>query len=181
LVASTFLVMLILGTCSDVRTFESVEDKQFKNALNEVVKKADLKLKKGERAFFRLDTLTKFKWDKMYSIPGNVLKREIEKQIGIPWEFGGGMGFITEGNLLLIFIKDKKVVSTVEFIDGDKRFVPFSIGVLGENMPYSKSSYFIYKQFYAKDGYNIQVVPTENKEVLPDSELINNLRTVSLD
>ncbi len=30
LVASTFLVMLILGACSDVRTYKSIEDMQFK-------------------------------------------------------------------------------------------------------------------------------------------------------
>lgn len=37
------LLLPLFSACSDVRTYESIEDKRFKNALNEVVKKADLK------------------------------------------------------------------------------------------------------------------------------------------
>jgi hypothetical protein len=53
--------------------------------------------------------------------------------------------------------------------------------MLGEYTPYSKSSYFIYKQFDATGRYNIQIVPTEMKIDSPDSDLIDKLRTVSLD
>lgn len=169
-------------SCDPIKKYESIEDKEFKNGLNKVLKRASFKLKESECIILRLDTLTKFDWDRMYAIKGSARKEDIERQLGMEWEFEGGVGIFTEGNLLLVFVKNKKIVSTVKYLEGDPSFESFSIGVLGAYAQKSNAFYYIYKQFYAPyEGFYLKLVPIEKKQLLSDSKWIDSLRIVPID
>lgn len=152
-----FLVipLLWIESCTPTKNYQSIEDIEFKNQLGDVVKRASSVLNESECVVFRMDTLTNFDWDKMYVIGGSFFKEQIEKQIGIPWEYEGGLGIFTENDMLLIFVKDKTVVSTVKYLDGDPKYDDFMIGVLGEYTPKSNSNYYIYKEFFF---FNVRVL-----------------------
>jgi hypothetical protein len=172
---------MFVCACSNTPSYESVEDLQFKKSLGGFMKRVDSKLKEGERVFFRLDTLTKFKWDKMYSIPGNVLKKDIEKRIGVPWDFNGGLGLITDDDLLLIFMKGKRIVSTVKIRADDPTFKQFSMGVVDVFTPVTSPIYFIYKQFDSSGYYNLIATPVALKLEQPAQGWLDKLQPISLD
>ncbi|NDK56067.1 hypothetical protein [Pontibacter fetidus] len=59
----------------------------------------------------KLESITDFEWDTLYYFAGQVSPEEINDQIGIKWDGGK----IPGGHDRLIFVKDNKVVSFVDY------------------------------------------------------------------
>lgn len=176
------LLLVLAESCTPVKNYESIEDMEFKSQLGDVVKKATSVLNESECIVFRMDTLTNFDWDKMYVVGGNFFREQIEQQIGIPWEYGGGLGIFTENDMLLVFVKDKTVVSTVRYRHRDSKFDDFMIGTLGKYTPKSNSYYYIYKEFFfLTTGFYLKIISIDKDSLLKHENLINGLKIVSID
>jgi hypothetical protein len=176
--------IITFGSCEYTKTkrYSSIEDYKFKKELGEVLQRASQRLEESECIVFRMDTLTKFDWDKMYAIGGNVFQEQIGETIGIPWEYDGGVGIFSEGDLLLVFIKRNKIVSTVRYIEGDPIFENFLIGTLGDYTSKSNSFYYMYKQYFSKmPGFYLKVNPIHKDSLLKHKKTIDGLKIVSID
>ena len=175
---------IIFCSCEFTKTksYSLIEDRKFKADLGKVLQRASLRLGESECAVFRMDTLTKFDWDKMYAIGGNVFKEQIGEQIGIPWEYDGGVGIFSEGDLLLVFVKHKKVVSTVRYVEGDPNFENFLIGTLGDYASRSNSYYYIYKQYFSGNtGFYLRVMPFHKDSLSRYKKIIDGLKIISIE
>ena len=178
------LSAIVFGSCEYNKTkrYNTIEDNKFKADFGEVMRRASLKLGKSECAVFRMDTLTKFDWDKMYVIGGNVFKEQIGEQIGIPWEYDGGVGIFSEGDILLVFVKNQKIASTVRYIEGDSESKNFMMGTLGEFTPKSNSYYYVYKQFFSSmPGFYLNVISIDKDSLSKRKKSIDGLKIVSVD
>jgi|GEM_PF-3334127 len=84
--------------------------------------------------------------------------------------------------MLLIFVKDKTVVSTVKYLDGDPKYDDFMIGVLGEYTPKSNSNYYIYKEFFSSmSGFYLKVIAIDKDSLLEHKKSIDGLKIVLID
>ncbi len=176
------LLLVLIESCTPNKKYELVEDIEFKDRLSYVVKRASSVLKESECIVFRMDTLTNFDWDKMYAIGGNFFKEQIEEQIGIPWEYGGGLGIFTEDDMLLVFVKDKTVVSTVKYLREDPQYDNFMIGTLGEYTPKPNSYYYIYKEFFSSTpGFYLKVIAIDKDSLSKHQKSIHGLKIVRID
>lgn len=151
------LTRFLFQGCSKYRTYESIEDKSFKRDLNEVLKIADKKLNENEKAIFRMDTLTKFGWDKMYAFGGYVTADSIENRTGVEWGFGD-LVCIQSQDKVLIFMKGDSIVSTVKYPEWGRNFLSFSIGFTGQYVTPEKSAYCVYKQYDVEGNYNLVLI-----------------------
>jgi hypothetical protein len=153
-VVNIFLFLLLWG-CH--KPYDQVEDKIFKDQINKVLIRAK-KLKNNEVAFFRMDTLTKFKWDKMYIFAGEITSEKMDERLGFTWNYSSDMGFFNEGDKMIVFVEKKEVVSSVYFIEGDKNYTAFEIGGMGDYTPAENSLFSIDKKTYHDGGFILQIV-----------------------
>lgn len=177
--AMSYILLLALSTgCEKTPKYESIEDKKLKNQLNDVMVMASSKLSKDEFSVFRLDTLTKFSWDKMYGFGGAFTREQVEKEIGIDWPYSGGEGMMST-DVLFVFMKDHEMVSTIKYPEGDNRFVHFDFYFQGKYLEVLNSNICIYKQFY-KTNYSFYLLPIEEKDDIVQGKKINIMKYVSL-
>jgi hypothetical protein len=62
---------------------------------------------------FRMDTVTPFKWEKMYAFVHLDSKEDIDKKLGFKWDINYQQ--IGEKDNLFVFVSKNKVVSYVDF------------------------------------------------------------------
>lgn len=174
------ILAMTIRNCSKFRTYESVEDKVFKNGLNEILKRADEKLNENEKAVFRLDTVTKFDWNRMYGFDGYVTADSIEKRTGVEWEFGDLM-CVQSQDIILVFMRGDSVVSTVRYPEWDRNFISFSIGFRGEYAVPEKSIYCIYKQYDTEGNYRLELLSFDELDELKVGQWVKKRKLISLD
>ena len=162
-----FCLTLLFLRCKNIPPYSTVEDLKFKKSLNQVLVRAEI-LKENERAEFRMDTLTKFKWDKMYAFVGNMKSEEMERILGFKWDYSNCLELFSENNHVIVFVKDNKVVSSAYYFGGDERYKHFVIGVMNNYTPVNKSNYYLDKQFDNKGNYYLRVIHPEeaNKQLM---------------
>jgi hypothetical protein len=150
------IIMAILWGCFPP-PYSQVEDVKFKEQLNNLLTKAD-KLNKDEHLCFRMDTLTRFTWDKMYIFAGGVTSETMNNRLGVQWEYSKRFcEFWPDGNQLIVFVKDKKIVSSVYFIKGDKKYTDFVISSMGNYIPVVNSFFTISKHTYPTGEFILQI------------------------
>lgn len=171
---------MTIHDCSKFRTYESVEDKVFKRGFDEILKRADERLNENEKIIFRLDTLTKFEWSRMYGLGGYVTADSIEKRIGVKWEFGDLM-CVQSRDIILIFMQGNSIVSTVRYPEWDRNFISFSIGFRGEYVVPEKSIYSIYKQYDTDGSYRLVLVSLDRLDELKVGQSVKKRKLISLD
>lgn len=125
LIAVIISIIYIYGC--DLSLFEDNDDKILESSLNMVFNKTK-QLNKGDSLVFRMDTVTHFKWDKMYAFNHIDDKKAIEEKLGFDWD----TNFLDIGEYdnLFVFVKKEEVVSYVFFsATGENHEQRFSINV----------------------------------------------------
>jgi hypothetical protein len=158
-ISSIFTIFLLLG-CKP--NYQEIEDINFKKEIYYLLDRSDF-LKKNEYTIFRMDTLTDFKWDKMY-VFSNISEDTMNKELGFDWDYSMDMGMLQERDKMIVFVKNNKVVSTSYFNDdnddGGLREWDFT---LGNKRPFSTSndSIFYIDKDYGTNGYNFNIFQLE--------------------
>ena len=132
-----------------------------------------------ERTFFKMDTLTDFKWDKMYIFAGNITSEDMNKRLGFIWEYSNNMGFLHEGNQMIVFVKNNKVVSSSYFLEGDKNYIDFEIGGMENYTPVENSIFSIDKNIYHDEVFTLRIIHPQEKNIKL-LEWVNLKKTVKL-
>jgi hypothetical protein len=159
--AIILVVHLMFFSCKNTLPYQEVEDINLKVRIDNVLVKAE-SLNENECAIVKMDTLTKFNWDKMFIFCGNIESNEIDKSIGFPWEYSDGHELFNEGNIILIFVKKQQVVSSCVYIEGDHQFKSFRISGMAEGVFPANSIFYVDKQFDTYGNYALRF--THQKE-----------------
>ncbi|WP_044173779.1 hypothetical protein [Flectobacillus major] len=146
-----FLFTFLLLSCQPA--YKNIEDNTFKNKFVDLLIKFE-HLKNTEKARFKLDTLTDFKWEKMYIFGGSEDKEGMNKRLGFKWEYSFDWDILQEGDFMFVFVRDNQVVSTSYFMRDGLPCNNFSISN-GDNFSTPQTSlFYIQKEFYKDDKLN---------------------------
>jgi hypothetical protein len=144
LVVSFSLVLSLLVGCD--APYDQIENKEFKKQVAVFLNKV-MSIQDNKPVYFRMDTLTKFKWDRMHVFSGEVTAEAMNKELGTEWSYSEKFcDFWPDGNRLIIFVKDKKVVSSAYFIQGEEPYVDLQFAI--QNISSDSSLFSIQKQYY---------------------------------
>ncbi len=153
LVQFAHCLIFIFLICGCSKSYEEIEDVRFKNRIYQLISQADF-LKKNEYTIFKMDTLTDFKWDKMYTF-SNISRHKMNELLGFEWEYSLDMGMFQEYDIMVIFVKGKEVVSTSYFNDDDRDGFLKKKFTMGNKLPFCLKSEAIFsiEKEYGPNGY----------------------------
>ncbi|MDI9866853.1 hypothetical protein QM480_21120 [Flectobacillus sp. DC10W] len=114
-----------------------------------------------------MDTLTDFKWEKMYTF-SNISRHKMNESLGFEWEYSLDMGMFQEYDIMVIFVKGKEVVSTSYFNDDDREGFIKKKFTMSHKLPFCLKSEAIFKieKEYGSNGYGFIIYQPQDSDSL---------------
>jgi hypothetical protein len=151
IVVITILFINIFVRC-DLSIFSENDDKILQGKLNKIIENS--KKNPSKEFEFRMDTITKFKWEKMYSFVHLDSKEDIDKKLGFKWNINFQQ--IGEKDNLFVFVLRKEVVSYVVFSASNNQKKEEYIGSNIHTFEYftpQNAIFYFYKLYYPDKTY----------------------------
>jgi hypothetical protein len=128
---------ILISSCVN----KSQEDTVTKKNMLAVFEKCEI-LKDNEIFCLKINSVTNFKWDKMYAFTNAYGEEDFEEQLGFEWEGAVDSDFDHKNNMF-VFTHNDKVVSFVYFegTNYDKHDMVFG-GTFSKKIKYPESPYY---------------------------------------
>ncbi len=161
--AISYLIFTLL-ICGCSKSYEEIEDIRFKNQIYQLINQADF-LNKNEYTTFKMDTLTDFKWEKMYTF-SNINKQKMNELLGFEWEYSLDMGIAQEYDIMVVFVNGRKVISSAYFNDDDTDGFVKKKFTIGSKYPFCLKSEAIFsvEKDYGQNGYSFVIYQPQYSE-----------------